>query len=114
MDKEDFTDEHNRLLDVLQNPTADKTSAEAARQKEEMAEHNIADFRSGGHVPGKAKVMGNSKLNDTVPAMLSPGEVVLPRTVVQNPKEIPPFVEKAIKPKDEKLAALRALQKRGK
>jgi len=36
----------------------------------------------GAFVPGKAKVSGDSQKNDTVPAMLSPGEVVLPRSVV--------------------------------
>jgi hypothetical protein len=36
----------------------------------------------GGPVPGKAKVFGDDDVNDTVPAMLSPGEIVLPRSVV--------------------------------
>lgn len=40
---------------------------------------------SGGKVPGKPTVMGNSSKNDTVHAMLSPGEVVVPRTVMQSP-----------------------------
>ena len=44
----------------------------------------IPDFRSGGHVPGKAKVHGDSAQNDTVPAIVSPGEVVLPRSVTQS------------------------------
>jgi hypothetical protein len=44
------------------------------------------DFRSGGHVPGQPKVGGtkNSYSNDTVPAMLSPGEIVLPRSVTKS------------------------------
>lgn len=36
-------------------------------------------------VPGKAKFKGDTRSNDTVPAMLSPGEIVLPRTVAQAP-----------------------------
>jgi hypothetical protein len=40
-------------------------------------------FESGGPVPGQAKVAGDSGKNDTVPAMLSPGEIVLPRSVTQ-------------------------------
>lgn len=40
-------------------------------------------FDDGGVVPGKAKVKGDDERNDTVPAMLSPGEIVIPRTVVQ-------------------------------
>jgi hypothetical protein len=39
----------------------------------------------GGGVPGKAAVRGDSPRNDTVPAVLSPGEVVLPRSVTQSP-----------------------------
>ncbi|MDE2104855.1 MAG: hypothetical protein KGL39_46895, partial [Patescibacteria group bacterium] len=50
------------------------------------------NFKSGGPVPGIPQVQGNSPKNDTVPAMLSPGEVVLPRTVVQNPKTLGNFL----------------------
>lgn len=41
------------------------------------------DMKNGGHVPGKAKVPGpvNSYKNDVVPAVLSPKEIVLPRSV---------------------------------
>lgn len=38
----------------------------------------------GGGVPGKAKVMGDSPKNDTVKTMLSPGEVVIPRSVMES------------------------------
>lgn len=40
-------------------------------------------WHGGPVVPGKAAVMGDSGTNDTVPAMLSPGEIVLPRSVAQ-------------------------------
>jgi len=40
------------------------------------------DYRTGGRVPGKAAVAGDSAKNDNVPAMLSQGEVVLPREIV--------------------------------
>lgn len=43
-----------------------------------------AQFLKGGPVPGKASVQGNSYSNDTVPAVLSPGEIVLPRSVTQS------------------------------
>ena len=42
-------------------------------------------FLKGGGVPGRAPVDGDSPQNDVVNAKLSPGEVVLPRTVAQNP-----------------------------
>lgn len=38
-------------------------------------------FESGGEVPGEAEVAGDSYANDKVPAMLSPKEIVLPRSV---------------------------------
>jgi hypothetical protein len=42
------------------------------------------DFRSGtGAVPGKAMVSGDSPKNDTVKAMLSPGEEVVPRSLAK-------------------------------
>lgn len=40
-------------------------------------------LKSGGKVPGKADVKGDSPKNDIVDAKLSPGEVVLPRSVMQ-------------------------------
>lgn len=42
-------------------------------------------FAADGMVPGVPVVQGDSPANDTVPAALSPGEVVLPRTVAQAP-----------------------------
>lgn len=41
-------------------------------------------LKSGGKVPGKAKVSGDSPKNDIVAAKLSPGEVVLPRSVMES------------------------------
>lgn len=41
----------------------------------------MTDFRSGGQVPGHAPVHGDSPRNDIVPAMLSPGEQVVPRSL---------------------------------
>lgn len=41
-------------------------------------------LKSGGHVPGTPKVPGNSYANDTVKALLSPGEVVIPNSVMQS------------------------------
>jgi len=43
------------------------------------------DFRTGGPVPGKARVPGDSEVNDTVPALVSPGEIVIPRSKAQAP-----------------------------
>jgi hypothetical protein len=54
-----------------------------------------------GGVPGTAKHVGDNYANDKVPAMLSPGEVVVPRSVIADgPKAAAIFVEKASKDKN--------------
>lgn len=54
-----------------------------------------------GGVPGTAKHAGDNYENDKVPAMLSPGEVVVPRSVIADgPKAAAIFVEKASKDKN--------------
>lgn len=48
-----------------------------------------ATYASGGVIPGKAHVPGDSPKNDTVPIRVSPGEAVVPRSVVQqNPVDV--------------------------
>jgi hypothetical protein len=42
-------------------------------------------FLRGGPVPGRAPMPGNNPANDVVPAKLSPGEFVVPRTAMANP-----------------------------
>jgi hypothetical protein len=52
----------------------------------------------GGTVPGKAQVPGDSEKNDIVPALLSPGEIVVPRTVVnKGSKAVAKFVAETIR-----------------
>lgn len=63
----------------------------------------------GGKVPGQAQVPGDHPANDTVPAMLSPGEVVIPRSVVQAAEK-----DHASDAIDNLLKAMAAMQKRGK
>lgn len=45
----------------------------------------------GGKVPGRAVVKGDSPKNDLVPAMLSPGEIVVPRSQANDPKKAAAF-----------------------
>lgn len=47
------------------------------------------DYRQGGKVPGKPIVKGDDPKNDIVPARLSPGEVVLPRSIAMKLKNAP-------------------------
>jgi hypothetical protein len=42
-------------------------------------------FARGGKVPGNATVSGDSLLNDKILALLSPGEYVIPRSVMDDP-----------------------------
>ena len=42
------------------------------------------DFRSGGVIPGQAKVAGDSEKNDIVPIMASPDEIMIPRSITQH------------------------------
>lgn len=42
-------------------------------------------LKAGGHVPGKAAIKGDDTKNDTVDARLSPGEIVIPRSIAQGP-----------------------------
>lgn len=53
----------------------------------------------GGTVPGKASVSGDHPQNDSVPVMLSPGEVVVPRSVANNPDMAKQFVEHVMRNK---------------
>jgi hypothetical protein len=47
----------------------------------------------GGEVPGTPEVPGDSRRNDKVHAMLSPGEVVIPRSVAPHPEAVKRFVQ---------------------
>lgn len=51
----------------------------------------------GGKIEGQAKVKGDSYENDTVPAMLSPGEIVIPRTKAKDPTKAKAFVDEVLK-----------------
>ena len=66
----------------------------------------IHDYLRGGLVrpdtpQEKAVIPGNSPKNDKIPALLSDGEVVLPRTVTQNPQpdKVMAFLNRIRKPK---------------
>lgn len=54
---------------------------------------------SGGAVPGKSAVAGDSPKNDNVPAMLSAGEVVIPRSIAPHPELAKRFIEHVMRNK---------------
>jgi hypothetical protein len=51
-----------------------------------------AHLSDGGEVPGRARVFGNDEANDVVPAKLSPGEIVIPRSHASSPEAAAEFV----------------------
>lgn len=55
----------------------------------------------GGKVPGKAKVSGDSSANDTVHAMLSPDEIVIPRSKAKDPEKAKEFIDHLLKSKSD-------------
>jgi hypothetical protein len=54
---------------------------------------NAQRMAHGAKVPGTAKVDGDSEKNDTVPALLSPGEIVVPRSAAKDPEKAAAFAK---------------------
>lgn len=54
----------------------------------ELAPYAAMAAKGGDVVPGKASVSGDSLKNDKVPAMLSPGEIIIPRSIAQHPDAV--------------------------
>lgn len=76
-----------------------EVESHAVRHLMGLSEGGIAlDYSQGSErkVPGKASVKGDSKKNDTVPAMLSPGEIVVPRSHSNDPEKAAAFVKAVI------------------
>lgn len=66
---------------------------------------NVEDYTSlsnGGVVPGNAEAPGDSPSNDKVPAMLSPDEIVVPRTAAKDPEKAKAFIDALMKDKESK------------
>lgn len=59
-------------------------------------------LKGGGKVPGRAKVQGDSEENDKVLALLSPGEVVIPRSAAGDPKMEKEFLAQLHKSREKK------------
>lgn len=82
------------------NPTNPMlANAPIAMPAAEVMPQNTMMASDGGKVPGKAQVAGDSYANDTVSAKLSPGEIVIPRSIIQgqNPVQMAAkFVEQEL------------------
>lgn len=83
-----FSDGGQSISDSFSGSTGSSGASSAWENLKKAVGHaqggKISDFVKGGHVPGKPKHPGNDPRNDVVPAMLSPGEVVLPNTVTKS------------------------------
>lgn len=80
-------------------PRVEAKTTEASRR--DMGFGKVILKNDGGTVPGQAPVAGDHPKNDIVPAMLSPGELVIPRTVVQaGPEAIMKFVNQVLEEDD--------------
>ena len=73
--KENYAEGGN-VLRILQTGNAPKAPAQPAFSMG-------GRLKQGGPVPGQAKVKGDNLKNDTVAARLSPGEVVIPRSITK-------------------------------
>jgi hypothetical protein len=71
---------------------ADGPQSELGRALAGMSEGGPV-FMADGGVPGRAPVPGDSPANDIVPAALSPGEIVIPRSSAGSPEAAASFVE---------------------
>jgi len=74
-------------------PVQDSSGAQSGLNIGQLAALEPLLAAVGGKVPGKAKVPGDSPKNDTVNAKLSPGEIVVPRSIAHDPKAAAKFVE---------------------
>ncbi len=63
-------------------------SANEDRKLKEKAMQREYGYAKGGKVPGTPNVEGDHSSNDTVPALLSPGELVVPRTQADEVEEL--------------------------
>lgn len=71
---------------------ADAGAAGASAGLGGMAPMEAMPMSTGGPVPGQPMVGGDDPKNDTVPALLSPGEVVIPRTKVGDSEKTAKFL----------------------
>lgn len=105
----------NQRSGALQSATLDQQATENAQQRNANFVSGLGGsvtkmfLANGGEVPGTASVPGDSVVNDTKEAKLSPGEIVIPRSAAQDRESAMAFLdalkfdkEKNKKPKEDK------------
>lgn len=91
--KENTAAQNQMTLGALQGASA-AMGKPSADKKFDGGYITLADaLRQGGKVPGKPKFPGDNAGNDTVHAMLSPGEIVIPRSLAEDPERAKKFIE---------------------
>jgi hypothetical protein len=65
----------------------------ATRLPAQRGSYEHLNAAHGGRIPGEPEVDGDSYKNDNVPAMLSPDEIVVPRSKAQDPKKAKTFID---------------------
>lgn len=84
---------------ALQSASQNQQAQEAAQQRMAGFVSNIgagvarAGMAHGGEVPGEAIVEGDSPVNDTKEAVLSPGEIVIPRSASKDRESAIAFLD---------------------
>jgi hypothetical protein len=77
------------------NPLSEDNQMPEMEKEESIVDMliNAQRMAHGAKVPGTAKVDGDSEKNDTVPALLSPGEIVVPRSAAKDPEKAAAFAK---------------------
>ncbi len=79
-------------ISALNNSLASNANKQITKDSTSFGSMSTGAFSDGGTVPGKPMVGGDDPKNDTVSAMLSPGEIVIPRSHASTPEQAADFV----------------------
>lgn len=94
------TQQQKDFMHALSSPTGDDKYIQSSSQSGYQMGKGMATIMKsmfggmaeGGKVPGKAEVSGDSYSNDKVHALLSPGELIVPRSISRDPDAVRDFV----------------------
>lgn len=74
----------NNYLNSRQKADPFTPLAMNTRQKADSEDAGFMNAYNGGEVPGEAPIDGDHPKNDIIPAMLSPGEIIIPKEISEN------------------------------
>lgn len=109
--------EHGDFLKAIMNQPMDPNASGGAKAGQGtgkgMAALASLIFNDGGFVPGQAPTKGDAPENDVVPALLSPDEIVVPRSKAKSPKKAKDFID-ALFQQDERISNIERFMNGGK